>query len=51
MIYFVTAQQQAFEAEEYQLCSIEDSIKMIESFSSHIIQLDTGEIVLYSEDE
>ena len=41
MIYFVTAQQQAFETEEYQLCSIEDSIKMIETFTSHIIQLDT----------
>ena len=41
MIYFVTAQQQFFETSDYQLCSVEDSIKMIESFTNHWVQLDT----------
>ena len=41
MIYYVTAQQQAFEVEEYQLCTVEESIKMINSFTEHMVQLDT----------
>ena len=41
MIYYVTAQQQAFEVEEYQLCTVEESIKMIDGFTEHMVQLDT----------
>ncbi len=41
MIYYVTIQQEAFEHKDYQVCSVEESLNLINSFTNHIIQLDT----------
>lgn len=41
MIFFVTNQQQAFDFDEYQLMSVEDSLSTIRGFTQHMIQFDT----------
>ncbi len=41
MIYYVTTQQEAFEHDQYQVCSVEESLKLIDSFTNHMIQFDT----------
>ena len=41
MIYWVTAQQEAFEYNQYQVCSVEESLKLIDSFTNHMVQFDT----------
>lgn len=41
MIYYVTAQQEAFEHDQYQVCSVKESLKLIDSFTNHMIQFDT----------
>ena len=41
MIYYVTIQQEAFEHSQYQVCSVEESLKLIDSFTNHMVQFDT----------
>ena len=41
MIYYVTAQQEVLEQDSYQMCSVEESLNLIDSFTNHMIQLDT----------
>jgi len=41
MIYYVTLQQEAFEHDAYQMCSVEKSLQLLDSFTGHMIQLDT----------
>lgn len=41
MIYYVTIQQGAFECNDYQVCSVRESLQLIGSFTNHMILLDT----------
>lgn len=41
MIYLVTSQQELFDRDEFQIISAEESLELVESFTNHLIQLDT----------
>ena len=41
MIYLVTNQQQLFDRDEFKIISVKESLQLLNSFTSHIIQLDT----------